>query len=80
MYVLFIRLVQLYLEANDRLISDDFVWQIRDNLESITFNDKSPRRCHYMHRIRENGDVTAAFTYCPGSSKVSMKMALRYTY
>lgn len=71
----FIRLVQLLLEPNDYLISDKFVWQIRDDSESITLKKKSPRRCHYMHRVRDNrggdGDVTAAFTYCPGSSKVS---------
>lgn len=67
------RSVQLFLEPNDRLISEDFVWQIRDDSESVTYEEKSPRRCHYMHRISRTGDggVTAAFTYCPGSSKVS---------
>jgi len=75
MYVIFIihRLVQLFLEPNDRLISEDFVWQIRSDSELVTYEKKSPRRCHYMHRISHTGDggVTAAFTYCPGSSKVS---------
>lgn len=74
----FSRLVRLFLEPNDRLISDDFVWQIRgDSGSDVMFKEKSPRRCHYMHRVVRNdqveGDdgVTAAFTYCPGSSKVS---------
>lgn len=75
------RLVRLFLEPNDRLIGDDFVWQIRGDSESdTTFKEKLPRRCHYMHRVerhqRDRGirgdDVTAAFTYCPGSSKVSV--------
>lgn len=74
------RLVRLFLEPNDRLIGDDFVWQIRGDSESdMTFKEKLPRRCHYMHRVERQqhdrgvrgGDVTAAFTYCPGSSKVS---------
>jgi len=71
-YITF-RSVTLFLEPNDRLISDNFVWKIRDDSESVTYEEKSPRRCHYMHRISHtgNGDVTAAFTYCPGSSKVS---------
>lgn len=76
------RLVRLYLEPNDRLISDDFEWRIRDDSddsdnERTKFMYKSPRRCHYMHRIRkggEGGGVTAAFTYCPGSSKVSKQV------
>lgn len=70
------RLVRLFLEPNERLIGDNFVWQIRDDSESITFKEKSPRRCHYMHRIHhgrsDGNDVTAAFTYCPGSSKVTI--------
>lgn len=73
-----IRLVHLHLEPNDRLIGDDFVWQIRD--DSVTFKEKSPRRCHYMHRThdggRGDGVTAAAFTYCPGSSKVSIRFIL----
>lgn len=76
------RLVQLFLEPNDRLISEDFVWQIRDDSESVTYEKRSPRRCHYMHRISHTGDggLTAAFTYCPGSSKNGIVFLPDVTY
>ncbi|XP_050422560.1 A disintegrin and metalloproteinase with thrombospondin motifs adt-2-like [Adelges cooleyi] len=70
-FLAFGRSVRLYLEPNDRLISDNFQWTIRDGGEELVeLNRKSPKRCHYMHRTRDNyEDVAAAFTYCPGSSK-----------
>ncbi|XP_060842752.1 A disintegrin and metalloproteinase with thrombospondin motifs adt-2-like [Rhopalosiphum padi] len=76
------RSVNLFLEPNDRLISDNFVWKIRDDSESVTYQEKSPRRCHYMHRISHTGDagVTAAFTYCPGSSKNGIVFLPDVTY
>ncbi|XP_025421682.1 A disintegrin and metalloproteinase with thrombospondin motifs adt-2-like isoform X2 [Sipha flava] len=78
------RLVRLFLEPNDRLISDDFVWQVRDDSQSsATVKRKSPRRCHYMHRTRNEdrgGDVTAAFTYCLGSSKSGIVFLSDVTY
>ncbi|KAF0764866.1 A disintegrin and metalloproteinase with thrombospondin motifs adt-2-like isoform X2, partial [Aphis craccivora] len=81
-FLAFGRSVKLFLEPNDRLISDNFVWKIRDDSESVTYAEKSPRRCHYMHRISHNGDgdVTAAFTYCPGSSKNGIVFLPDVTY
>ncbi|XP_015365933.1 PREDICTED: A disintegrin and metalloproteinase with thrombospondin motifs 3-like [Diuraphis noxia] len=81
-FFIFGRLVKLFLEPNERLISEDFVWQIRGDSESVTYEKKSPRRCHYMHRISHtgDGDVTAAFTYCPGSSKNGIVFLSDITY
>ncbi|XP_050539393.1 A disintegrin and metalloproteinase with thrombospondin motifs adt-2-like [Daktulosphaira vitifoliae] len=79
-FLAFGRPIHLRLEQNEKLLSDNFVWTIKENGISTELDGKSLKHCHYIHRGKIGDNFAAAFTYCSGSSKSGIIFMEDLTY